>query len=59
MADEADAVLDDICAKEGVDPRLIRQLLQLEQDYTGMRRRRGLFDELDAMIASATGLPQS
>lgn len=59
MAPEADAVLDDICAKEGIDPRLIRQLLQLEQDYSGMRKRRGLFEDLDAVIATATGLSRS
>lgn len=59
MAPEADAVLDDICAKEGVDPRLIRELLQLEQDYSGMRRRRGLFEALDAVMATAAGVARS
>lgn len=59
MAPEADAVLDDVCAKEGVDPRLVRQLLQLEQDYSGMRKRRGLFEDLDAAISAALGAARS
>ncbi|APZ97622.1 hypothetical protein BWQ93_03310 [Sphingopyxis sp. QXT-31] len=55
LAPEADQVLDDVCSKEGIDPRLFRELLRLEQDYSGMRRRRGLFDDIDRVISSALG----
>jgi hypothetical protein len=52
---EAAQLLEEICAEKGVDPALIRGLIRLEQDFSGMLRRRGLFEHFDTVIGAAAG----
>lgn len=49
---ESQVILAEICDAYGIDPALIGNLITLEQDFAGMQRRRGIFDEIDALLES-------
>lgn len=43
-------LLEELCAKEGVDPKLVEQLLQIEKDKSGLMRRDNLYQEIDMVF---------
>lgn len=46
-----EALVDEICAAEGIDDGLIRRLIAIERDHAGMVRRRGVQDAIDAALS--------
>lgn len=57
MLPGADALVREICAAEGVDPATVIRLLEIEQDYAGMIRRRGIQDAIDAALSTEAERP--
>lgn len=51
MLPGAEALVNEICAAEGLDPALIARLVRIEQDYAGMVRRRGIQDAIDSALS--------
>jgi DNA sulfur modification protein DndC len=47
---EEHRLLAELCEKEGVDPGLVEQLLQIEKDKSGLMRRHNLFQEIDMVL---------
>lgn len=43
-------LLEELCAREGVDPKLVEQLLQIEKDKSGLMRRDNLYQEIDMVF---------
>lgn len=48
--EEEHKLLEELCAKEGIDPSLVEQLLQIEKDKSGLMRRHNLFQEIDMAL---------
>lgn len=48
--EEEHKLLAELCEKEGVDPSLVEQLLQIEKDKSGLMRRHNLFQEIDMVL---------
>ena len=44
-------LLNTLCEAEGVPPNLIAKLLDTERQYLGMRRRAGIFDRIEKILA--------
>ena len=44
-------VLNALCESEGVPPELVAKLLDTERQYLGMRRRAGIFDRIEKVLA--------
>ena len=47
---EERALLEEICAEEGVPAELVEQLVQIEKDKSGLMRRHGLFQDIDMAL---------
>lgn len=47
---EERALLEKLCAEEGVPPELVEQLVQIEKDKSGLMRRHGLFQDIDMAL---------
>lgn len=47
-----DSLLQEVCATRNVLPKLVRQLLGIEQDFEGMRRRHQIYEEIDSTFDS-------
>ena len=48
---EAQAVLTSICAKHGVDPDILRELVRIEREYQHMGRAHGIYEEFDDALS--------
>lgn len=52
MLPGAEELVREICAGEGVEPDLVIRLVAIEQNFTGMVRRRGIQEAIGAVLAS-------
>ena len=44
-------LLDTLCESDGVPPELVAKLLDTERQFLGMRRRAGIFDRIEKVLA--------
>lgn len=50
LSEEQIAQLQMLCDEYNVDPRVLKKLLDIEQDYSGLRIKRGLNDKIAAVL---------
>jgi DNA sulfur modification protein DndC len=50
FSEEEETLLEDLCEAANVPPQLLKNLLDTERDFQGMKRRAGIFERIDQIF---------